>query len=171
MSERYQTLSSSDQAFIREQKIFFLASCSGKEVNLSAKGYDCLWIADEKSLLFMNLVGSGNRTERDIQNGGEATLYFCSFEETPQILRIFCTGEVLPESDPLVQKLVGTNDQQGIRNFVRFDIYCIEKGCGMSIPFYEYRGERKDLKHWLNTAGDEKVNAFHDANKVPPELK
>jgi hypothetical protein len=42
MGKQYKTLKPEDADFIKEQKVFFVASSSGKEVNLSPKGYQCL---------------------------------------------------------------------------------------------------------------------------------
>ena len=79
MGKQYKQLKEKDIAFIQEQKLFYLASCSGAEVNLSPKGYDSIRVLDASTLLFMQYPGSGNRTYRDADAGGEVTLVFNAF--------------------------------------------------------------------------------------------
>ena len=59
MGKQYKKLTQDDMIFIKEQKLFYLASCSGGEVNLSPKGYDSIRVLNANSLLFMHQPGSG----------------------------------------------------------------------------------------------------------------
>lgn len=95
MGKQYKKLTQEDMAFIKEQKLFYIASCSGGEVNLSPKGYDSIRVLNANSLLFMQYPGSGNRTYRDVANGGEVTLVFNAFNGDAKILRLFCKAEIV----------------------------------------------------------------------------
>ena len=90
MGKQYAKLEQKDIDFIKAQKIFYLASSSGEEVNLSPKGYDCLRVLDNQTLLYMDFPGSGNRTYRDAINGGEFTVMFTAFEGAPKHHKTFC---------------------------------------------------------------------------------
>lgn len=65
MAKIYAKLTEQDMDFIKQQKLFYLASCSHKEVNLSPKGFDSLHILDDSHILFYNMIGSTNRTYHD----------------------------------------------------------------------------------------------------------
>jgi hypothetical protein len=92
MGKRYEKLSDLDKEFITNQHMFFIASCSGKEVNLSPRGYDCFRVTGDSEAVFLDYAGSGNRTATDITANGEVTVVFCSFDEKPLILRLFLQG-------------------------------------------------------------------------------
>ena len=105
MATLQKSLRVDDIDFIKRQKLFFIASVSVAEVNLSPKGYDCLRVIDDKTLLFMDYPGSGNRIARDIRHGGEVTVLFTAFEGLPKILRLFCKGELIEKNDREFEQL------------------------------------------------------------------
>lgn len=54
MGKQYKNLTDKDIEFIKTQKLFYLASCSGNEVNLSPKGYDTIRVMNHNTLIFLN---------------------------------------------------------------------------------------------------------------------
>ncbi len=169
MGKQFEKLSEENKAFIKSQKLFFVASCSGKEVNLSPRGYDCFRVINDNEAIFLDYHGSGNRTATDILNGGELTVVFCSFDEKPHILRLFCKGEVLDKTNTDCISLF--ENTQGIRQFIKLNIYCVEQSCGMSVPLYEFKSERNILRDWCIEG--EKTGAvlkYHESKKIPPDL-
>lgn len=150
MAKQYKLLKQKDIDFIQEQKLFYLASCSGHEVNLSPKGYDSIRVLDESTLLFMNYPGSGNRTYRDTKEGGEVTLVFNAFMGKPQILRLFCKSEIVERDDAdfdTYAKMFGEINNV-VRNFFRFNIYVVETTCGEAVPIMEYKEDRNEYREW-----------------------
>jgi len=95
LGKQYKKLTDKDIKFIQEQKLFYLASASNKEVNLSPKGYDSIRVLGNTTILFMSYPGSANRTYRDAVNNGKFTLVFNAFEGKPKILRLFCKAEIV----------------------------------------------------------------------------
>lgn len=171
MGQRYEKLSASDKAFIKRQHLFFIASSSGKEVNLSPRGYDCFRILGDNEALFLDYPGSGNRTATDIASDGEVTLMFCAFEGKPKIVRLFCKGELIDAGTPEYRRLFDADALRGMRRFVKLHIYCVEHSCGMSVPLYAYQGEREDLRAWAAKGErDGKLDAYLDEHDVPPNL-
>ncbi|MDD4950264.1 pyridoxamine 5'-phosphate oxidase family protein [Sulfuricurvum sp.] len=171
MGSQSGSLNEYDKEFITEQKIFFIASCSGKEVNLSPRGYDCFRVSGDNEALFLDYAGSGNRTARDIENDGEVTVVFCSFGPKPQILRLFCKGESIDRSDEACRNLFPSDDLRGIRRFVKLHIYCVEHSCGMSVPMYEFKEERKTIKAWCARDADNgKVDEYIADHAIPVDL-
>ena len=174
MGKQYKALTGKDIDFIKEQKLFYIASCSGKEVNLSPKGYDSIHILDERTLLYLDFPGSGNRTYRDAMEGGEFTLVFNAFEGNANILRVFCKAEPIEKEDARFEGCLshfGIDDSY-IRQLFVFAIYAIETSCGMGVPYMKYEKERNSLKKWAkNKAEDGSLQSYIHEHKEPPFLK
>jgi hypothetical protein len=171
MGSQTTSLNEQDKVFITEQKMFFIASSSGKEVNLSPRGYDCFRIIGDNEAVFLDYAGSGNRTARDSEADGEITVMFCSFGSTPMILRLFCKGEVIDKNDKKAQELFPFSDLRGMRQFIKLHVYCVEHSCGMSVPLYEFKEERNDLKEWCQD-GDRsgRLDEYIENHRIPIDL-
>ncbi len=175
MGKQYKKLQQKDIDFIKKQKLFYLASSSGKEVNLSPKGYDSIRVLDKATLLYLDFPGSGNRTYRDAMAGGEFTLVFNAFEGQANITRLFCKAEPIEKEDERFEAYFshfGLESAVYIRQLFVFDIYAVETSCGMSIPYMKYEKERKSLKKWAkNMAEDGSLQGYIDDHEVPPVLE
>ena len=174
MGKQYKTLDDKDKEFIEKQKLFYIASSSGKEVNLSPKGYDTIRILGNDTIVFLDYPGSGNRTYTDTVNEGEFTLLFNSYEKKAMILRLFCKARVVVlDSKEFTQYLDLFKEQESlVRNFFVFKIYAIESSCGEGIPYMEYKSDRDTLKKWvIKMDASNKLKAYNKAHAVPPNLK
>ncbi|WP_373036225.1 hypothetical protein [Sulfurimonas sp.] len=174
MGSQYKSLKEADIEFIKAQRLFYLASSSGKEVNLSPKGYDSIRVLDNSNILFMNYPGSGNRTYTDAKNNGEFTLVFNAFEGNAKILRLFCRATVVEaKSEKFYEYLKLFNEKENlVRDFFEFHIYAVESSCGQSVPIMEYKEERYSLKEWVvKMDKNNKLQDYKEKNKVPPNLK
>lgn len=172
MGKRYDKLSDEDKAFIKKQHLFFIASASNNgEVNLSPRGYDCFRVTGDNEAVFMDYAGSGNRTARDIEAGGEVTVLFVSFDKEPLNLRLFCKGTLVDKNDKDARALFDGVDFTGMRRFIKLHIYCVEHSCGMSVPFYEYQGERNELRQWCQDGEKEgRLEGYMHKNHTPPDV-
>ena len=173
MGKQYKQLKEKDINFIKEAKLFYLASCSGGEVNLSPKGYDSIRVLNESTLLFMHYPGSGNRTYRDVDAGGEVTLVFNAFVGNAQILRLFCKAEIVEKDDNNFETYAKMfkEDTNIVRNFFRFNIYAVETSCGMSVPVMEYKEERKELHEWaVKMDKNGKLDDYNTNSFTPVDL-
>lgn len=172
MGSQKGSLDQYDREFIVEQKMFFIASSSkGREVNLSPRGYDSFRILEDNEAVFLDYAGSGNRTARDILNYGEVTVMFCSFGPKPQILRLFCKGELIDKEEDGISNLFNFSDLRGMRRFVKLHIYCVEHSCGMSVPQYEFVSERNELKEWCRDEDRSgRLDEYMQRRDTPPDL-
>lgn len=145
MGKQYNSLTSHDMDFIKKQKLFYIASCSDEDVNLSPKGYDSIAIANEDTLLFLSYPGSTNRTQKDVLNDGKITLLFNAFEGDPYLLRIFCKANIIDKSSEKFQEYLEmfTLEKKSVRDIFEFKIQKIESNCGLTVPIMEYKGDRK----------------------------
>ena len=174
MGKQYASLTEDDIDFIKKQKLFYLASCSGKEVNLSPKGYDSIRILDKNTILYLDFPGSGNRTYRDAMSDGEFTLVFNAFSGNANITRLFCKAEAIEKSDERFEVYLSHFGVDGaaVRQLFIFDIYAVESSCGMSVPYMKYEKQRSSLKNWAkNMAKEGRIQAYMDKHKEPPVLK
>ena len=160
--------------FIQEQKLFYLASASDKEVNLSPKGYDSIRVLDNATVLFMSYPGSGNRTYRDTVNNGEFTLVFNAFEGKAKILRLFCKAEIVEKQSKAFQSYLAFFEEQEsiVRDLFLFNIYAVESSCGEAVPFMEYKGDRTSLKEWaIKMEKNKKLEDYKKAHHTPVNLE
>ena len=106
MGKQYSELLEKDREFASRQKVFFLASASGEEVNLAPKGEDCLLFLDPGTCFSLITPGAATEPGRDLAAGGFLTLMFCSFDDDARVLRIFCSGEVIGKENPEFEAVV-----------------------------------------------------------------
>ncbi len=175
MGKQYKNLTAKDIEFAKRQHLFFIASACGKEVNLAPKGEDCFRFPDEKTMLILDFPGSSNRTGRDIQADGEVTVMFCSFDEEPRVLRLFCKGELVERDSPLFGEMVkGFRDVNPaiVRQLFRLRIYAVETSCGLSVPVMKFEKTReKGVSHWASKKESEgTLNEYISLHKEPPAL-
>ncbi|MDF1881225.1 pyridoxamine 5'-phosphate oxidase family protein [Sulfurimonas sp. MAG313] len=174
MGKQYKELSHFDMNFIKEQKVFFIASCSSKEVNLSPRGYKSIYIQDSTTLYMIDYLGSGNRTQRDINEDGEITLMFTAFESKPKILRCFCKGACLDKDSNAFKEasLFFNEDMNAVRYILKFTLYAVESSCGMSVPLMQYQEDRTELREYaLDMHKQGKFEDYVQEHKVPVNLK
>lgn len=176
MGKQYKSLTEKDIEFANLQRLFFIASSSGKEVNLAPKGDDCFRFLDDKTMLIFDYPGSSNRTGRDIEADGEITVMFCSFTEEPKVLRLFCKGELIGKDAALFSELMEAFDDIDsaiVRQLFRLNIYAIETSCGLSVPIMRFEQVRgKGVRHWAEKKESEgKLDEYISSNKNPPPLE
>ena len=173
MGKQYKELSENDIKFIEKQKLFFIASASTAEVNLSPRGYDCVRVEDACTIHMLDLPGSGNRTARDSQNNGKFTLLFTAFDGKPNLLRLFCSAEIMKEGEEGFSQIFEKFDmpQDITRQIFKFTINAVESSCGMSVPIMNYEQNRDALKDWaIDKANKGDLTAYIDKHEIPPVL-
>ncbi len=174
MGKQYKALNEKHIDFIQKQKLFYIASASGSEVNISPKGYDTIRVLDKETLVYLDYPGSGNRTYRDTLNNGEFTLLFNAYEGDAMILRAFCKSRVIDkESKEFTDYLELFQEKEKlVRNFFVFDIYGVESSCGDGIPYMEYKGDRDSLYKWVvKMDANDKLDLYIKEHTVPPNMK
>ncbi|MBI5638309.1 MAG: pyridoxamine 5'-phosphate oxidase family protein [Nitrospinae bacterium] len=154
MAKVFDSLNQSHLDFIASQKIFFIGSAaSGKDTNVSPKGMFDLKSVGPNRLAYIHTPGSGNRTAEDIAAGNTVTLMFCSFDEKPLILRLYCRGEALAPGDPRFEELLPLWNgfaREQVRDIFVFSVHRVQESCGWGVPLFTYNGERPEgnrLRH------------------------
>ena len=159
MSSTYPRLNDRLIAFIRRQKMFFVATAPLSpegSVNVSPKGYDSLAILGERTVAYLDLGGSGIETHAHLTENGRITLMFCAFEGAANIVRVYGRGESTPFDAPdFKEKLALFPGFTRARGVITVRISRVADSCGWAVPFFDYQGERDQLRRWVDAAEDE----------------
>jgi len=154
MAKTYDRLEGKHIEFIRQQKMFFVATApmgADGHVNVSPKGYDCLRIVDDHTVEWVDLGGSGIETQAHLQENGRITLMFCAFEGPANIMRIYGRGRAIDfEHQNFAEALKAFPACDRARAIIRIDVTRVSESCGWAVPFYEFKGERDQLKRWID---------------------
>ena len=162
MSKFYKKLTSRTQKFISEQKMFFVATAPlDGRINLSPKGMDSFRVVDENRVLWLNFTGSGNETAAHILENQRITIMFCAFKGAPNILRIYGKGKAIHPSDAEWKGLISLfPENPGARQIFDITVESAQDSCGMSIPYYEFQGERNQLNEWAENQEEGAIEKY-----------
>jgi hypothetical protein len=146
-------------AFLESQPMFFVATAPlgpDGHVNVSPKGLDTFRVVGSNAVMYLDLTGSGNETAAHVAENGRLTLMFCSFEGTPQIVRLFCRGRVLTRSsDEWEAALARFPAHAGVRQVVAGEVEFVQTSCGFGVPEMSLVAERDKLGRWAASKGDD----------------
>jgi hypothetical protein len=163
LSNTYVKLDQKLIAFIRRQKLFFVATAplsACGSVNVSPKGYDSLAIIDDRTLAYVDLGGSGIETHAHVRENGRITLMFCAFDGPANILRVYGRGESTTFDEPgFAEKMSLFPDFSRARAVVTVSITKVADSCGWGVPFFAYRGERDQLRRWVDDKPEDEWKA------------
>jgi Pyridoxamine 5'-phosphate oxidase len=154
MAKLYDAIDDKLAAFIAKQKMFFVATAplsSEGHVNLSPKGYDAFRILGPKQVAYADLGGSGIETVAHARENGRITIMFCAFEGPALILRLYGKASVMQFDDPRFDaELARFPGFERARNIVFVDVERVADSCGWGVPFYDFKGERDQLKRAID---------------------
>jgi hypothetical protein len=154
--------------FIEEQKVFFVgtAATDGR-VSISPKGMDSLRVLGVNRVVWLSVTGSGNETSAHVQENPRMTVMFTAFEGNPMILRLYGTAKVIHMTDPEWGESISLFEPlPGARQIFDLSVDLVQTSCGTGVPFYEFVGEREQLKEWAIKKGEEGVRRYwHDKNQ------
>ncbi len=162
MSKKYESLSLELQKFIKKQKIFFVATGPAeRRINLSPKGTDSFRIIDEKTIIWLNLTGSGNETAAHLLEDDRMTIMFCAFEGKPLILRLYGRAKSYHPRDDFYQKHIDEFPKDiGARQIIKMNVEMVQTSCGFAVPLMEFKEERKILKDWSDKKGEQGIKDY-----------
>lgn len=136
--------------WIGRQHLFFVATApSGGDghVNVSPKGpIESLRVLDERTVAYLDLVGSGAETVAHLRENGRIALMFCAFDGAPRILRLHGRGAVLEAGALDFPDLGELPEQQ--RSVIRVDVERVATACGFGVPLMDFVGTRNNGRRW-----------------------
>lgn len=166
MADFYDYLTEAQIAFIARQQMFFTATAhqTGR-INCSPKGMDTFRVLSPNSVAYLDLTGSGIETAAHLQHDGRITLMLCSFEQKPNILRIYGRGRVIRPEHAEWRELIPHFDEiRGQRQIVVVMVESTQDSCGFAVPRYEFIETRTTLVRKRETESDEAIAAKIAAN-------
>ena len=169
MGQQFTALNTTHKKFIAAQKMFFVATATdSSKVNVSPKGMDSLVVLDSNRVAWLNVTGSGNETAAHIQTHPRMTLMFCAFEGAPMILRLYGQARAIHNGEPEWQDFSSHfDDFPGARQIFELQIEMVQTSCGMSVPLYDYQGDRDALNKWAEAKGDSGIQQYwQERNEV-----
>ena len=169
MAKQYAHIPERWARFMTEQKIFFVATATcDSRINISPKGLDSLRILDPNRIVWLNLTGSGNESAAHVQSDPRMTLMFCAFGGDPVILRLYGTARAVHQADPAWPALaVLFPPLPGARQIFDVAIDLVQTSCGFGVPYFDFAGDRPDLRIWTEKKGGEGVRRYwHERNAV-----
>jgi len=173
MGQTYESIDAKLREWLSAQKVFFVATAPLSQeghVNCSPKDGGSFRVLDEKTLVYLDLTGSGVETIAHVKENKRIVLMFCAFTGAPKIVRLHGIGEVIETTDaefgPLRTIFPPTT---GIRGFIKVRVTRISDSCGYGVPLYDYRGERSQLQKWAEHKGEESLAEYrqnHNAQSI-----
>lgn len=126
----YDSITPDLQEWIMKQTCFFTASAPtyGKHINCSPKGLPStsFSVLSPNLVAYVDATGSGIETVSHIQENGRCTIMLCSFDASPRIMRLFCTGRVIPWNDTEFdswRRRMGNKHFEGMRAVIVLDVW------------------------------------------------
>ena len=164
MSDVYEKIDSRLKSFMESQHVFFVATApSGADgrLNLSPKGLDTFRVLDERTVAYLDFVGSGVETIAHLRENGRIVVMFCAFAGPPNIVRLHGRGEAIEPGDARFESLAKLFPAApGVRAVIVVRVERASDSCGYGVPLYEYQGERTALGAWAQKKGPEGVAEY-----------
>src|SRR5450432_2248401 len=170
MGKFYESISGAHQEFIEKQHVFFVSTAPLSQdghINLSPKGLDCFRVLSQSQVAYMDLISSGNETSAHTLENGRITIMFCSFENAPNILRLYGKGfTVLPGTEEWEQYAPHFKIYPSTRQLIVANIDLVQTSCGFGVPLYNYAGERDIHFEWAEKKGADGLLDYIQQNNL-----
>ncbi|MCR8644460.1 pyridoxamine 5'-phosphate oxidase family protein [Paenibacillus sp. N1-5-1-14] len=162
MGTVYNSILPEHEAFINEQKMFFVGTAASTgHVNISPKGHDVFRILSPNQVAYLDLTGSGNEASAHVTESNRMTYMFISFVGKPLILRLYGNGRVvLPNTEEWDQVAPLFELYPGYRQIFVSEIEIVKTSCGFSVPLFSYEGDRDTLLKWAENKGAEGLQQY-----------
>ena len=153
------------RAFIEAQPVFFVGTApSGPDghVNVSPKGLtDTFRVVDDSTVAYLDLTASGAETIAHLRQNGRIVVMFCSFERTPNVVRLHGRGHVISVYDPAYAEWAALfPDNPAARAVIVVDVTRVSTSCGYALPILQPVEERDLLTGNMRRRGPEGVKQY-----------
>jgi hypothetical protein len=164
MAKRPLEIDAALQAFIAEQRMFFVATApldAAGHVNVSPKGLDTLRVLSPTKIAYLDYVGSGAETIAHVKENGRIVVMLCAMHGPPQIVRFHGRGEVLEPQDAEYRHLRPLFPATpAARAIIVVSIDRIADSCGFGVPVYQFEGQRSQLAAWADRKGESGLKEY-----------
>jgi predicted pyridoxine 5'-phosphate oxidase superfamily flavin-nucleotide-binding protein len=134
------------RTFIEAQHVFFVATApsEGGHVNVSPKGVGGTFrVVDEHTVAYLDITASGAETVAHLRDNGRITLMFCSFDRTPNVVRLHGRGRVVSIYDEeFADWAARFPENPAARAVIVVDVERVSDSCGYALPLLTLDEER-----------------------------
>ncbi|MCK5041499.1 MAG: pyridoxamine 5'-phosphate oxidase family protein [Sphingomonadales bacterium] len=168
MADYFDSLEEKHHKFIKKQLMFTVATAPLEgRINISPKGLDAFRIIDNKTVAYLDTIGSSNETAAHLRVDNRITIMFMSFDRNPLIMRIYGKGEALQTNTEEFKALIELfPETSGVRQIIKINIDNLSTNCGYGVPLMENAQERPTLETWANTKDEKALNAYMRKNNL-----
>jgi hypothetical protein len=164
MAQTFPRIDADLERWLAAQHVFFVATApNGPDghVNCSPKGGDSLRVLDDRTIGYVDVVGSGAETIAHLKENGRIVIMLCAFEGPPRIVRVHGRGEVIAPGHPEHEALlVAFPPRPGVRAVIRVRAERISDSCGYGVPLMDFREERAAMSLWAQKKGPEGLRDY-----------
>ena len=160
------------RAFIEAQQVFFVGTApSGSDghVNVSPKGLaDTFRVVDDRTVAYLDLTASGAETIAHLRDNGRIVVMFCSFDRTPNVVRLHGRGRVVGLYDAEYAGWAARfPDNPAARAVIVVDVARVSSSCGYALPLLEPVSERDILTPNMERRGADGIVRYRrEKNRV-----
>ena len=153
------------RSFVEAQQVFFVATAptdADGHVNVSPKGLaDTFRVVDESTVAYLDLTASGAETIAHLRQNGRICVMFCSFDRSPDVVRLHGRGRVVGlYDDEYAEWARHFPANPAARAVVVVDVTRVSSSCGFALPLLAPVGERDLLKPNMERRGPDGVVAY-----------
>jgi len=163
MGKTYDDIDEELAAWVRQQKMFFVATApldASGLVNCSPKGLDTLRILSPTDIAWLDVGGSGIETVAHLKENGRIVIMLCAFEGAPRIVRLHGRGTVIERNHPDFRPLLASFPEPPVcRAIIRVRVQQVADSCGWGVPLYAYRQQRDDIGRAVSGRTREQLRA------------
>lgn len=171
MAKVYERIEPRLARWIGEQPVFFVgtAPLSGDGlVNISPKGLrGTFGVLDEHTFAYVDMTASGIETIAHLRENGRICVMFCSFDGTPNVVRLHGRGRVVTHGEqgfdealaPFAMGLASRRTEA--RGVITVAVTRVADACGYAVPRMDLVEERGLLDAWAETRGSDRIATYH----------
>ena len=170
MATVYERIEPRMARWIGEQPVFFVGTAPlGGDglVNVSPKGLrGTFGVLDEHTFAYVDMTASGIETTAHLRENGRICVMFCSFDGSPNVVRLHGRGRVVTRGEPgfddaLAPFAMGLASRRTeARGVVTVDVTRVSDACGYAVPRMELTADRELLDSWAERKTPEKLRAY-----------
>jgi hypothetical protein len=153
------------RTFLERQHVFFVGTApSGSEghVNVSPKGTgDTFSVVDDHTVAYLDLTASGAETIAHLRDNGRVVLMFCSFDRSPNVVRLHGQGRVVTIYDEEYAAWAARfPENPAARAVIVVDVTRVSDSCGYALPVLELVEERDILTDNMRRRGPDGIRSY-----------
>ena len=147
MAKTFEEITPHLRDWIARQALFFVGTApldSGGHVNVSPKGpIGSLRILGPLRVAYLDVDGSGSETIAHVRQNGRIVVMFCSFERSPNVVRLHGRGRVVSIYDEEYAAWAARFPANpAARAVIVVDVDRVSSSCGYALPLLEPVSER-----------------------------